>query len=161
MRSWSIRCISRSYKCCLSFCAGSHRIRCNRMKYCISFCYMPSFSQIQWACYKKWKVESEAQTGMCQFSTATFEKSYGGTVLDIAWVKGNDRADSLAGKKGTITGGVRLGRSEVLRILKRLLYTYIMWVEIYNIVLFLNMACLSETEWVTCTLYLDGCISCD
>ena len=29
--------------------------------------HMPSSSQIQWACYKKWRVEREAQTGMqCQ-----------------------------------------------------------------------------------------------
>ena len=38
--------------------------------------------------------------------------------LGHAGVKGNDRADRLAGKKNTITGGLRLGRSEVLRILR-------------------------------------------
>ena len=27
--------------------------------------HMPSSSRIEWACYKKWKVEWEAQTGMC------------------------------------------------------------------------------------------------
>ena len=41
------------------------------------------FSQIQRACYKKWKVEWEAQTGMCQCSTSTFEESCRCTVLDM------------------------------------------------------------------------------
>ena len=40
--------------------------------------HKPSFSQVQWACYKQWKVEWEAaQTGMCQWSTSTFEHSVG------------------------------------------------------------------------------------
>ena len=38
-----------------------------------------------------------------------------------AGVKGNDRADRLAGKASTITNGLRLGRSEVLRNLKHYL----------------------------------------
>ena len=36
-------------------------------------------SQIQWACYKKWKVEWEAQSGMCLKSTSNFENSSGST----------------------------------------------------------------------------------
>ena len=44
---------------------------------------MPSSPQIQWACYKKWKVEWEAQTGICRWSTSTFENSYGCTALAI------------------------------------------------------------------------------
>ena len=39
------------------------------------------------------------------------------TVLEQAGVKGNDRAGGLAGKV-TVTSGLRLGRSEVLRILR-------------------------------------------
>ena len=36
------------------------------------------------ACYKKWKVEWElAQTGMCRWSTSTFENSCGCTALDM------------------------------------------------------------------------------
>ena len=47
-----------------------------------------SSSQIQWACYKKWKVEWEAQTVMCQCSTSTFKTSCGRTVLDtLEWRK--------------------------------------------------------------------------
>ena len=38
-----------------------------------------------------------------------------------AEVKGNDRADRLVGKASTITNGLRLGRSEVLRSLKHYL----------------------------------------
>ena len=44
---------------------------------------MPSSSQIQWACYKKWKVKWEAQTRMCQWSTSTFKNSCGCTALDM------------------------------------------------------------------------------
>ena len=40
---------------------------------------MPS-SQIQWATYKKLKVEWEAQIGMCPCSTSTFKDSWGCTV---------------------------------------------------------------------------------
>ena len=35
--------------------------------------HMTSSSQMQWACYRKWKVEWEAQTGICRWSTSTFE----------------------------------------------------------------------------------------
>ena len=77
---------------------------------------MPSSSQIQWDCYKKWKVEWEAQTGMRRWSTSTFENSCGCT----AGVKGNDRAARLA-SKATLTSGLLLGRSEVLRNLRHYL----------------------------------------
>ena len=39
-------------------------------------------SQTQWACCKKWKVEWEALTGMCWWSTSTFKNSSGCTALD-------------------------------------------------------------------------------
>ena len=45
--------------------------------------HMPSSSQIQWVCYKKWRMEWEVQTGMCRWSTSTFVKSCGCTALDI------------------------------------------------------------------------------
>ena len=45
--------------------------------------HVPSSPQIQWACYKKWKVEWEAQTGMCRWSTSTFENFYGCAALDM------------------------------------------------------------------------------
>ena len=38
-----------------------------------------------------------------------------------AGVKGNDRADRLAGKKATIANGLRLGRSDMLRSLRHYL----------------------------------------
>ena len=56
-----------------------------------------------------WKVEWEAQTGMCRWSAPTFENYCG-----HARVKGNDRADRLAGK-ATPTSGLLLRRSEVLK----------------------------------------------
>ena len=65
--------------------------------------HMPPFSQIQWACYKKWKVEWEHLRRILWVYCPGH-----------AWVKGNDRADRLAGK-ATITCGLRLRRSEVLR----------------------------------------------
>ena len=71
------------------------------------------------ACYKKCKVEWEAQTGMCRWSTSTFETSCGCTALH-AGVKGNDRADRLAGK-AILTSGLLLGRSEVLTSLRHCL----------------------------------------
>ena len=56
--------------------------------------HMLTSSQIQWACYKKWKVEWEAQTGMCQWSTSTFENSTGCTALDMPeWREMNERID--------------------------------------------------------------------
>ena len=45
--------------------------------------HMPSSSQIQWACYKKWKMEWVAQTGMCQWPTSTFKNSCGCTAMDM------------------------------------------------------------------------------
>ena len=44
---------------------------------------MMRLHQIQWACYKKWKVEWEAQAGMCQWLTSTFENSCGYTALGM------------------------------------------------------------------------------
>ena len=67
------------------------------------------------------EVEWEAQTGICQCLTSTFEKPYWCTSCPgHAGVKGNDRADRLAGK-ATVTGGLHLGRSEVVRSLRRYL----------------------------------------
>ena len=48
------------------------------------------------------------------------EESCGCTVAGHAGVRGTDRADSLAGK-ATITGGLRLGRPDVLRSLRHYL----------------------------------------
>ena len=63
----------------------------------------------------------EAQTGICQWSTSTFENSCGCTALaGHAGVKGNDQTDKLAGK-ATLTSGLLLGRSEVLRSLRHYL----------------------------------------
>ena len=59
--------------------------------------HMPSFWQIQWACYKKWKVEWEAQTGMCRWSTSTFEKTRECTALDmLEWRKMTEQIDRPA-----------------------------------------------------------------
>ena len=56
--------------------------------------HMPSSSQIQWACYKKWKVEWEAQTGMCRWSTSTFENSCECTALDmLEWRETTEQID--------------------------------------------------------------------
>ena len=63
---------------------------------------------------KKWKMEWEAQSGMCQWSTSTFENSRGCTALDMPEWKGHDRTDRLAGK-ATLTSGLHLGRFEVRR----------------------------------------------
>ena len=60
---------------------------------------MPSSFQIQWACYRRWKVEWEAQTGICQIVDI-----YPWTLLWVycpghAGVKGNDRSDRRVGKQ--------------------------------------------------------------
>ena len=81
---------------------------------------MPSSSQIRWACYRKWSVEWEAKTEMCRWLTFTIENSCGMYCPGHAGVKGNDRADRLAGK-ATHTSGLLLGRSEVLRSLRHYL----------------------------------------
>ena len=47
---------------------------------------------------KKKKIEWESQTGMCQWSTSTFENSCA-YCHEHAGVKGNDRAATLAGKE--------------------------------------------------------------
>ena len=57
----------------------------------------------------------KAYARMRQWSTFTFQNSCGYT--GHAGVKGNDRGDRLAGKV-TLTRGLRLGRSEVLRSLR-------------------------------------------
>jgi len=55
---------------------------------------MPSSSQIQWTCYKKWKMEWEAQAGVCQWSISTFENSCGCTALDIPeWREMTEQTD--------------------------------------------------------------------
>ena len=83
---------------------------------------MPLFSQIQWACYKKCrKVEWEAQTGMCQWSTPTFENSRRCTALSIPeWKETTEEIDWRA-KHAIIKSGLHLGRSEVLRSLRHYL----------------------------------------
>ena len=66
-------------------------------------------------------MEWEAQTGKCQWSTSAFENSCGCIYCPgHAGVKGNDRADRLVGK-ATLTSGLLLGRSEVLRSLRHYL----------------------------------------
>ena len=81
----------------------------------------PLSSHIQWACYKRWKVEWETQTSMCQCSFDTdppSPKLLWTYCSGYAGVKGNDRADRLAGKAATTSGSVRLRRPEVLRSLR-------------------------------------------
>ena len=66
----------------------------------------------------EWLLKSgmgSGQTGMCRWSTPTFENSCG-----HARVKGNDRADRLAGK-ATPTSGLLLRRSGVLKSLRHYL----------------------------------------
>ena len=83
--------------------------------------HMPSSTQIQCACYKKWKVEWEAQTGMCRWSTFTFENSCGCTALDMPeWRETTEQILRLAGK-ATLTNGLPLLGREVLRSLRRTL----------------------------------------
>ena len=57
---------------------------------------------------------------MCQWSTSNIENSCACTCPGHAGVKGNYRADRLAGK-ATIISGLLLGRSEVLRSLRHYL----------------------------------------
>ena len=64
-------------------------------------------------------MEWEAQTGMCQWLKSTFENSCA-ELPGPAGVKGNDWADRLVGK-ATITGGLCLRRSGVLRSLRHYL----------------------------------------
>ena len=61
----------------------------------------------------------EAQNGMCRWFTSNFENSSGCTD-GHAGMKGNERADRLAGK-ATLTSGSLLGRSQVLRSLRHYL----------------------------------------
>ena len=65
-------------------------------------------------------MEWEAKTGMCRWSRSTSESSSGLYSPGHAGVKGNDRADRLAGK-ATLTSDLLLGRSEVLRSLSHYL----------------------------------------
>ena len=56
--------------------------------------HMPSPSQIQWACYERWKVECEAQTGVSWWSASTFENSCGCTGLDmLEWTEVTEQID--------------------------------------------------------------------
>ena len=56
--------------------------------------HMPSSSQIQWTCYRKWKAEWEAQIGM---STSTFKHSCGYAALDmLEWREMTEQTDWLA-----------------------------------------------------------------
>ena len=78
--------------------------------------HMQSPSQTQWACYRKWKVEWEAHASVV-----------GIHLWKLLWVfcpghagvKGNDEANTLAGK-AILTSGL-LFRSEVLRSLRHYL----------------------------------------
>ena len=72
--------------------------------------HMPPSSQIQSACYKKWTVEWEAQTGMCQWSTSTVENSCGCTVLDMPEKREMTKQIDWRAK-ATLTSGLLLGRS--------------------------------------------------
>ena len=45
--------------------------------------HMPSCLQIQWACYKKQRVEWEAKSGLCQWQTSTFKNFCGCTAMDM------------------------------------------------------------------------------
>ena len=66
-------------------------------------------------------VEREAETGMCQWSTSTFETSFGYTSCpEYAGMKANDRTDRMA-SKATPTSGSLVGRAEVLRSLRHYL----------------------------------------
>ena len=81
---------------------------------------------VVWTKYQNWccaqKVEWEAQTGMYQWSTSTFGNSCGCTHRPgHAGVKGNDQTGSPAGKV-TLTSGLLLGKSKVLRSLRRYLW---------------------------------------
>ena len=68
---------------------------------------MPSSSEIQWACYKKWKLEWESQTRMCQMFH--LRNSRGCTALDMPEWREHEQAARLAGK-ATITGGLITSR---------------------------------------------------
>ena len=50
--------------------------------------HMPSSSQIQWACYKKWKVEWETHTRMCQRLTSAFTKTPVSVLPWTCWNEG-------------------------------------------------------------------------
>ena len=83
--------------------------------------HMPSSSQIQWASYKKWKVEWETRTEMCRWSTSTSENSCGCPALDMPeWRETTEQIDCMA-VKATLTSGLLFGRSEVLRSLRHYL----------------------------------------
>ena len=80
--------------------------------------HVPSSSQIQSACYKKWygKPRLECVNGLIHLRKLLWVYCPG-----HAGVKGNDRADRMA-DKATITNGLLLGRSEVLRSLRDYLW---------------------------------------
>ena len=57
--------------------------------------HRPSYSQIQLACYKKWIVEWKAQTGMCRWSTSTFENSSGCSALSLDMPEWRDMTEQI------------------------------------------------------------------
>ena len=80
--------------------------------------HVPSSSQIQSACYKKWygKPRLECVNGLIHLRKLLWVYYPG-----HSGVKGNDRTDRLAGK-ATLISGLLLGRSEVLRSLRDYLW---------------------------------------
>ena len=65
----------------------------------------------------------EAETGMSQWSTSTFETSSGCTSCpEYAGMKGNDRTNRMA-SKANLTSGSLVGRAEMLRSLRYYLQT--------------------------------------
>ena len=64
--------------------------------------HIPSSSEIQWTCYKK--VEWEALTGMCQWSTSTFQNCCGWTALEMPeWMKMTKQIDWWAKQPSQVT----------------------------------------------------------
>ena len=82
--------------------------------------HMLSPTQIQWACYKKVKSGMGSPDWNVSMVDSHLRKFLWVYCPGHAGVKGNDRADRLAGK-ATLTSGLLLGRSEVLRSLRHYL----------------------------------------
>ena len=77
-------------------------------------------SPVEWKAQWKGKpsgrespVEGEVQTGMCQYSTSTFEDFCGCTALEMP--ESRELIEQIDGGKATITSRLRLEISEVLR----------------------------------------------
>ena len=81
--------------------------------------HTPSSSQIQWACYKKRKVERKAQTASVNGRHPSSETLVG-VLPCVCRNEENDRADRQAGK-AAVASGLGLRRSEVLRSLRHYL----------------------------------------